>query len=257
MRILLTNDDGIHAPGLSALYQAIQPLGEVHVVAPASVQSATSHAVTFHKPVPTRREAVACKIIEQSFEGIAVDGRPADCVKLGLTFLVPGVDLVVSGMNSGANVGINTIYSGTVAAAREAAFIGVPAIAVSLHIGERGKTPWRKAAAHAANVIRRIISRPLERHTLLNVNIPILDNDAEPAGVRVVPVNTSAIVERYDITRDELGFTHYQAQDGFAFIHTAADSDVDALFQRYITVTPLHFDLTAHEQIKDWEKRLA
>ena len=130
MFILLTNDDGISAPGLVALYRELHSLGEVAVVAPESVQSATGHGITLNQPLLTRKVTV-----EDAFTGIAVDGRPADCVKLAVAQLLPRTpDLVVSGMNSGANTGINVVYSGTVAAAIEAAFLGLPAIAVSLHL---------------------------------------------------------------------------------------------------------------------------
>jgi len=256
MRILLTNDDGIHAPGIAALYRAVRTLGEVFVVAPADVQSATSHAVTFHKPVPTRRQVVTCKISEQSFVGIAVDGRPADCVKLGLMYLVPKpIDLVISGMNSGANVGINTIYSGTVAAAREAAFIGTPAIAVSCHIGDPKLVQWDKAAGYARQVIDSIVANPLAAHTLINLNIPILDC-GEPRGVRVVPVSTSPLSDNYAVTTDVDGCVRYQAAEDFSFHQTLADTDVHALYDRFITVTPMQYDLTAHGQVGPWQKKL-
>src|SRR4030095_6054463 len=130
MLILLTNDDGIQAPGIVAMYRELVKLGEVHVIAPETVQSATGHGITISAPLLTNRVTV-----ENAFTGIAVDGRPADCVKLAVSqFLPRQPDLVVSGMNSGANVGINVIYSGTIAAAVEAAFLGLPSIAVSLHL---------------------------------------------------------------------------------------------------------------------------
>src|SRR5947209_7337342 len=128
--ILLTNDDGIRAPGLVAMYREVIKLGEVHVVGPETVQSATGHGITLSTPLLTNRVTV-----EGVFTGVAVDGRPADRVKLAVAKILPRTpDLVVSGMNSGANVGINVIYSGTVAAAIEAAFLGLPAIAVSLYL---------------------------------------------------------------------------------------------------------------------------
>src|SRR3954467_37880 len=130
MLILLTNDDGIHAPGIVAMYRELVKLGEVHVVAPETVQSATGHGITISAPLLTNRVTV-----ENGFTGIAVDGRPADCVKLAVAKLLPGApDLGGGGLNAGANVGINVIYSGTVAAAIEAAFLGLPSIAVSLHL---------------------------------------------------------------------------------------------------------------------------
>src|SRR5438270_13119490 len=130
MLILLTNDDGIQAPGIVAMYRELTRLGEVHVIAPETVQSATGHGITVATPMLTNRITV-----ENTFTGIAVDGRPADCVKLAVAKLLPRQpDLVVSGINSGANTGINVIYSGTIAAAIEAAFLGLPAIATSLYL---------------------------------------------------------------------------------------------------------------------------
>ena len=127
MLILLTNDDGIHAPGLVAMYRELVKLGEVHVVAPETVQSASGHGITITAPLLTSPVTV-----ENAFTGIAVDGRPADCVKVAVAKLLPRQpDLVVSGINSGANTGINVVYSGTVAAAIEAAFLGLPSIAAT------------------------------------------------------------------------------------------------------------------------------
>lgn len=254
---MLTNDDGIHAPGIAALHRVIKHLGEVHVVAPATVQSATSHAITFHRPMAATHEVVTAEVDEHSFKGIAVDGRPADCVKLAVAELVPKpIDLVISGMNSGANVGINVIYSGTVAAAREAAFLGIPAIAVSLHMGPPDENDFDRGAAQVQPVLEAILAKPLEPHTLLTVNVPRTIVGSEPKGVRVVPISTSPMADRFLPREMEDGVTHYEAMDGFKFQHTPTDSDVDVLFQRYITVTPLHFDLTDHEAISQWEQRL-
>jgi 5'-nucleotidase len=256
MRILLTNDDGIAAPGLTALFRAIRDLGDVQVVAPATVQSAMSHAVTFHRPIATRKHVESAEG-EDLFDGIAVAGSPADCVKLALATLLPEpIDLVVSGMNSGANVGVNVIYSGTVAAAMEAAFLGVPAIAVSLHIGDWDNIQYPAAAAHARTVIDRILAGPVEPHTVLNVNVPILDH-GEPRGVRVVPISKSPLLDAYDHHEHDDGGRHYQARSSMTFHDMPANTDVEALFDRYITVTPLHFDLTRHDLLAGWEKFMA
>lgn len=257
MRILLTNDDGISAPGIAALYEATRHLGEVFVVAPSTVQSAMSHGVTFHRPILTRTQACRCPKGKPLFEGIAVDGRPADCVKLAISHLVPGpVDLVISGINSGANIGINVIYSGTVAAAMEAGFMGIPAIAVSLHIGHPHKTDWSRATDVSRRVIEQVLEHRLEKHSVLNVNIPILDDGAVPAGTRVVPVSTSPIVDQYHHEPRMGGDRLFTAAGGMKFHHTPADSDVDAIFKKYITITPLHFDLTKHEHLDAWSERL-
>ncbi|MFG0275278.1 MAG: 5'/3'-nucleotidase SurE, partial [Phycisphaerales bacterium] len=189
MRILLTNDDGIRAPGIRAMHDALidlegrhdGPLGDVFTVAPATVQSATSHGVTFHEPL-----MVAETRIHDAMRGVAVDGRPADCVKLALSNIWTErhgenarPDLVVSGMNAGANVGINVIYSGTVAAALEAAFLGVPSIAVSLHLG-RGRPRFDIAARWARAAIERVIEEGLPSpHECININIPRVQEPEE------------------------------------------------------------------------------
>lgn len=247
MRILLTNDDGIDAPGLAALREAIDDLGEVHVIAPADVESAVSHAVTFHRPMRvTRREL-------QGFTGLAVEGRPADCVKLAATELISQpIDLCISGMNAGANVGINVIYSGTVGAAMEAAFIGIPSIAVSLHIGNWNAIRWADAARHARRTVDRILAGPIQPHTVVNMNIPILDNGAEPVGVKAVPICTGAMVMEY-LKESHGEHRTYQVANSMTFDRIHPNTDVDALFAGYITLTPLHYDLTHRCQLEKWE----
>ena len=262
MRILITNDDGITAPGIMSLYEAAQGLGELHVVAPADVQSATGHGITFHRPVATRKHVVKKGDGTHGFDGYAVEGKPADCTKIAMFELVPKpIDLVLSGINSGANLGVNVIYSGTVAAAMEAAFMGIPSIAVSLHLGPKydvnGYTPqWDHASRIARKVIDQILLGPLEPHTMLNVNIPILEDGSEPLGLRVVPISTSAIVDQYKTSDHESGDRVFHPGGGLKFHHYSADNDVDVIFQRYVTVTPLHFDLTQHKLLQHWKKRL-
>src|SRR6516162_1960610 len=173
MLILLTNDDGIRHPGLVAMYRELTALGEVHVVAPETVQSATGHGITLTTPLLTDRVRV-----EDAFTGIAVDGRPADCVKLAVAKLLPRApDLVVSGINSGANVGINVIYSGTVAAAIEAAFLGLPAIAASLYLRKEIETDYRTAARRTIAVIRRILEAGLKGGQVVSINLPAVPAD--------------------------------------------------------------------------------
>lgn len=258
MRILITNDDGITAPGIMALYEAALGLGDLHVVAPADVQSATSHGITFHRPVATRKHVVKKGDGTHGFDGIAVEGKPADCTKLAMFELVPKpIDLVLSGINAGANIGINVIYSGTVAAAMEAAFMGIPSIALSLHLGKNfNDTRWDHAAKVARRVIDKILEGPLERHTMLNVNIPILDDGQEPVGTRVVPISTSAILDQYVGSDHDSGDRVFSSGHGLLFHHTPPDSDVDFLFRKYVTITPLHFDLTQYKLLTHWQKRL-
>jgi len=273
MRILLTNDDGITAPGIVALYSELRALGEVLTIAPLSAQSASGHGVTFALPLLTREVRVS-----PDMSGIGVEGRPADCVKLAITSLWPQrfggqPDLVVSGLNSGANVGINVLYSGTVAAAVEAAFLGIPAIACSLHLHKRrGQDPghpdvssaarYDVAARHARLVIERCLRRGIAGaigpHTLLNINIPVTESDGPCPPIRVVPMNLAAIRDAYDQRHSPAGQPYYWASGhGLDFLHTAEGSDAEAIFARSIAVTPLHFDMTDHTRLALWRERLA
>lgn len=261
MRILLTNDDGIRAPGIIALHNALKELGELVVIAPETVQSATSHGITYTKPLMTQRVDVT-----ETMSGIAVDGRPADCVKLAMRALweeqfgegsTP--DLTISGLNSGSNVGINIIYSGTVAAAIESAFLGVPAIAVSLHLKNRESICYNRAAEIARSVIDRVLQHKLEPHEVVNINVPACETpDMKMPEVKVVEMNAAGDLGFYDKRQCPYGRTYYwSAGDGMAFAHTAKGSDVEALKAGFATVTPLDYVLTNTKRMSLWNDRLA
>ena len=276
MRILLTNDDGIRAPGIVALHHALvvgggagtprigdHTIDTLFPVAPLTVQSATSHGVTFHEPLMVRPVAV-----NEHMHGIAVDARPADCVKLALTCLWPErfgagsrPDLVISGMNAGANCGINVIYSGTVAAALEAAFLGVPAIALSLQIGE-GEPDFDCGALHARRALQAVLAHgPLAPHTCLSINIPPCPRSDpkrdDPRPIRVCPMNTHGLNDGYERRVSPGGDVYYWAnRSGLDFRQTDPGSDVHELFTGAITVTPLKYDLTSHELLHLWQGEL-
>jgi 5'-nucleotidase len=252
MLILLTNDDGISAPGLVALYRELKEMGDVHVVAPASVQSAAGHGITLSSPLLTSRVTVA-----DTFTGTAVEGRPADCVKLAVSQLLPGPpDLVVSGMNSGANVGINVIYSGTVAAAIEAAFLGLPSLAVSLHLGSEAPNDYPRGARLAAQTIHQILEIGLKGGQVLSINIPNLKPEESPKGTRIVRQCTRPWTDTYERRRDPRGREYFWNSSVFTLGATDADTDVAALRDHYITVTPLQFDLTDRTLLKKWDGKL-
>ncbi|HEY7118765.1 MAG TPA: 5'/3'-nucleotidase SurE [Tepidisphaeraceae bacterium] len=252
MFILLTNDDGIRAPGLVALYRALAAAGhEIRVVAPETVQSATGHGITMSVPLLTSRVQV-----EDAFEGIAVDGRPADCVKLAINQLCRDrlPDLVLSGINSGTNVGINVIYSGTVAAAIEAGFLGLPAIAVSLYLRNDIETNYPRAAAYATKTIDRIMDASLQAGQIATINLPALRAGEEPAGVRVVRQCTRPWVDTYERRQDPKGRDYFWNTSVFRLGETENDTDVAALRDRYITITPLQYDLTDHGLLRQWQR---
>lgn len=257
MRILLTNDDGIGAPGLRALLLAARGLGEVHVVAPSKVRSACGHSVTFHRPLEAWPEAVLDDGDGELARGWAVSGTPADCVKVGLARLLDEpADLVLSGINAGCNIGVHTIYSGTVAAAREGAIAGVPAISVSLHIGHRDRIRWARASELAAEVLGRLAAGALPPGTLLNVNIPILDDGAEPRGVRVAPVSREPMVDVYEGDPGPDGRLELKVGRHVAFREMPPGTDAALLFDGYVTVSPLRFASTESDALTTWAERL-
>jgi len=252
MRILLTNDDGVYAPGLRALRAELLRLGEVTVVAPATEQSAAGHSITLLTPL----------VVQEVFDeqkkrlGWAVEGKPADCVKLALVQLLPErPDLIVSGLNAGSNAGINVIYSGTVAAAIEGAFFNLTSIAVSLEYTKPTQLDFPRAASYARKVIEQILERRPPAGTLFNVNIPSLE-EGPPRGVRVVPQGLVPYQERYDRRSDPRGRTYFWVTSEIKGAAHEPDTDVTGLGEQYITVTPLKFDLTHQpllEQMRRWD----
>jgi 5'-nucleotidase len=254
MRILLTNDDGIYAPGLRALRKELQKLGEVLVVAPATEQSAVGHSITLLTPLLVQ------EILDEdkSLLGWAVEGRPADCVKLALLELLPEPpDLIVSGLNAGSNAGINVLYSGTVAAAIEGAFFRCTSIAVSLEYTQP-KLDFPRAADLARRVIEQIVAHRPATGTLFNVNIPSLDK-GPIRGIRTLPQNIAPYVEKYDRRVDPRGRVYFWNSPVFSCPEPHPDTDVTALAESYITVTPLQFDLTHKEllqELGDWKWEL-
>ncbi len=236
MRILLVNDDGILAPGLAALRDAVADLGEVAVIAPDSPQSAVGRALTLHGPIVCEPVHVGGQ-----FWGIGVGGRPADCVKLAVRELMAEMpDLVLSGINAGANVGVNVYYSGTVAAAAEGALLGIPSIAFSLETGQ--EIDFALAAKHCRGVLDGLLALPIGRGDLINVNIPLL-KEGNPRGVKVVPQSTAAISESYH-RQDEGQRMIFRMTDYYEHGPQHAETDVTAMGEGYITVTPLHSDMT-------------
>ena len=249
MLILLTNDDGVRHPGLVAMYRELTSLGEVYVVAPETVQSATGHGITLATPLLTDRVTV-----DDTFTGTAVDGRPADCVKLAVAQLLPPPDLVISGINSGANVGINVIYSGTIAAAIEAAFLGLPSIALSLYLRKEVETDYKTAARRTIGVIRQILGVGLAKGQVASVNLPAVPSNEEPASIKVVRQCTRAWTDSYEKRTDPRGKDYYWNSTIFTLGDTEADTDVAALRDKYITITPLQFDLTQYESLRRWQQ---
>ncbi len=251
MRILISNDDGILAPGIAALRDAVADLGEIYVVAPDSPQSAAGHAITLTAPLAVRRVRVG------GFEGVSVDGRPADCVRLAIRSLLPArADLVLSGINAGANVGINVFYSGTVAAAAEAAMFKIPAVAFSASMAT-GEIDFARAARQCRWVLDNLLADGLAPGDLINVNIPAA-RPGWPVGVRVARQSTDELEDEY-VRSVADGIETYRLSDKYEFKPGQEDTDVAAMLKGYITVTPLHVDMTQHGRLASlnnapWQK---
>jgi 5'-nucleotidase len=241
MRYLLTNDDGIYARGLGALYQELSRDAECLIVAPEIEQSAVGHAITLLRPLMVRRAKR-----EGEFYGHAVLGTPADCVKLGIRELAGGpVDLVVSGINRGANVGINVLYSGTVSAATEAAILGVPAMAVSLDTHR--EADYTVAAKVARRLAAWMTNNGLGRGVALNVNVPALPED-RIRGFAVARQGRARLMESFERRVDPREHEYYWlAGETQLAADEEPDSDASALRRGLITITPIDYDLTCHE----------
>lgn len=248
MRVLITNDDGVHAPGLAALASRVAEIAEVVVVAPDRERSAVGHALTLHHPLR------AARIADNIY---AVDGTPTDCVNLGIHSLLSfRPDLVLSGINRGANVGDDVTYSGTVAAAMEATLMGIPAIAVSLVTKGAGEH-YEAAAAYAARLAQTVLEKGLPPDTFLNVNVP-----DQPAELIKVPLITCQGKRSYEGTIvdkvDPRGRSYYWIGTADLSFLDIPGSDYDAVSRGHVSITPLHIDLTNYasiETLRAWEVR--
>ena len=237
--VVLTNDDGIHAPGLAALEKALGELGDVYVVAPEREQSTCGHALTLHRPLRPHRLA------ERRF---AVNGTPADCVNLAVLGFLPAPPvLIVSGINHGANLGDDVTYSGTIAAAMEGTILGVPSIAVSLVDGGDFDVAGRVARL----IAMRVLVSGLPSRTLLNVNVPA----QPPLGIRLARLGNRVYLDKIVEQADPRGRSHYWIGGGDPQWDSLEGTDMGAVHEGFVSLTPLHLDLTNHRammQLDDW-----
>jgi len=251
MRIALTNDDGILAPGLLALKAALAPLGEAVAIAPDRPRSACGHAVTLHKPL-----RVASVALPDGSQGFSCNGTPSDCVGLALSGHVgPRPDLVISGINLGPNAGWDLTYSGTVAAAMEAAINGLPSFAISVDAFE--PVDFAPAADFAAYLAGAILARGLPRDTFLNVNVPAVP-PGELRGVSITCQGRTAYDGVIERRTDPRGRPYYWWTGDRSRQPADTGTDMAALREHKISVTPMKLDLTEHAFVSglgDWQLR--
>lgn len=242
--ILLTNDDGIYAGGILAAWQELRKVGQVEVVAPDAERSAVGHAITLLLPLRAK------EVVRRSARfGYAVNGMPADCVKLAVKAILPRApDLVVSGINLGANTGTNVIYSGTVSAATEARILGIPSIAVSL--ATFTNPDWTYAARFTRKLAQAVLSHGLPPKTLLNVNVPNIP-EAEIKGVAITRQGESRVEEQFEKRTDPRQQTYYWLDGTFRLMESAQDADAAMVSRGYVSVTPIQYDLTPYPALDD------
>ncbi|MBL0677117.1 5'/3'-nucleotidase SurE [Aeromonas dhakensis] len=237
MRILVSNDDGVHAEGIRALSEALATCGEVIVVAPDRNRSGASHSLTLEVPLRVTR------IAETGYH--AVKGTPTDCVHLAVNELVrPEPDMVVAGINHGANLGDDVIYSGTVAAATEGRHLGFPSLAISLV----GKTHFATAAHYAALLVKGMMVHPLPADQILNVNVPDLPLD-QIKGIRVTRLGNRHRAESVICTEDPRGQPIYWIGPPGSQQDAGEGTDFAAIEQGYVSITPLTIDMTAYSSL--------
>ena len=248
LNILISNDDGIDAPGIYALVQEMKKIGNVTVAAPDKQQSAVGHAITMNYPLRVKEFKKNGK-----FFGYAVQGTPADCVKLAVrAILKQEPDLVISGVNHGSNTAISIIYSGTVSAATEGTILGIPSIAVSLTT--YGPVDFRYAAQFTRKLAMLVRRHGLPPGTLLNVNIPPL-KEKYIKGVLVTRQGKAVWNDTFDHRRDPNNREYYWLTGGLEDIDKDLDFDEAAVRNNYISVTPIHYDLTDYKMfdvMKKW-----
>ncbi|MCW5862946.1 MAG: 5'/3'-nucleotidase SurE [Anaerolineae bacterium] len=252
MHILVTNDDGVHAPGLAALVDAMKPLGRVTILAPDHNWSGGGHVKTLHRPLRVLETTLA-----DGTPALASDGAPSDCVALALLGRVAEkIDLVVSGINTYGNLGHDVTYSGTVTAAMEAVIAGVPGFAFSLAADDMTRErDYVTAATYAQRIVAAAIAQGLTRDLLLNVNVPALPA-ADIHGVRVTRLGLRVYRDRLDARRDPRGVPYYWIGGDYPTGVPDPGTDFEALRDGYVSVTPLQLDLTCHstaERLAAWE----
>lgn len=254
--ILVSNDDGIEAPGLQKLVEELKTFANVYVSAPHRQQSAVGHSITIFYPL---RAAEHYK--NNEFFGWSVEGTPADAVKLAVIFFFKDIkfDLVVSGINHGSNTAINIIYSGTVSAATEGSILGIPAIAISLTTYE--KSDFAAPAGLASRIVKQILESDelnQNKHTLLNINIPNIPEN-EIKGIKITKQGESYWDDTIEVRADPNGRDYYWLTGKMVIKDDSTDFDIAAVKDNYVSITPLRYDLTdyrTYEEIKNWKLKL-
>jgi 5'-nucleotidase len=251
LNILISNDDGVYSNGIYELAKRMSRLGKVSVVAPDREQSAIGHAITMHQPLRCSK----VKLHELDIDAWSVNGTPADCIKLGVeTLLGTRPDLIISGINNGENLGTDVIYSGTVSAAIEGSIFNIPSIAISYE--KRGETDFTLAAEAAVNMIEEVLKFATGTNILLNINIPEIENINELKGVKIGKLGVKKYRNNFEERKDPRGNSYYWLAGELIENEIGEDTDIYAVRNGYISMTPLKVDLTDYDdmaRLKEWK----
>lgn len=249
MKVLIANDDGINSRGVYALAKELTKEHEVIVVAPREERSASSHSITLFKPISIKEE----KLNGLDCKAYSISGTPADCVRIGLDRLAKDVDIVISGINRGINLGTDVIYSGTVSAAMEAAIYDLPSIAISKEVDwDRNDEDYTIAAEYAAHILKVAEEKYLRPNVVLNINIPNKPKN-EIKGTKVCPIGKNTYTHEYIKIEGEEYPETYRIS-GVRNQREESFDDISYVEKGYITLTPLHYDLTNFKLLKEAEE---
>jgi 5'-nucleotidase len=252
LKVLISNDDGIHANGIQTLAEKLAQNYEVYVVAPDRERSATGHALTLHKPIHIEELELRFPVAK----AYSISGTPSDCVKLALNALLDvKIDLVVSGINHGPNLGSDVIYSGTVSAALEGAIHGIPSIAVSLVNGSEKSADFHHGADFISNFIPKAMQMGIPAKSILNINIPAVSLH-EFAGVKIAELGTRMYTDSYERRVDPRGRIYYWLAGEVIEAGESPESDVDAIRNNMVSVSPVHYNLTNYNALTLLKEKL-
>ncbi|MGF7057050.1 5'/3'-nucleotidase SurE [Brassicibacter mesophilus] len=249
MNILITNDDGINAIGIRRLAEKLKILGNITVIAPDRERSATGHAITMHQPLRVEK-------IDTYSDGVfawSISGTPSDCIKIGIeSILSDKPDIIVSGINNGPNLGTDVIYSGTVSAAIEGAIHGIPSIALSV-AGRKGEINYDAAVKYSSELVKLTIKHCKDKNLILNINVPSISEESIK-GIRLTELGIRKYSNTFIKREDPLGKNYYWLAGNLIEIQNNDQSDVKAIENGFISITPLHYDLTDYRILEELNK---
>ena len=243
-KILITNDDGISSKGIYALWEAMQDVGDTFIAAPSNEKSASSHSLTLSNPLRVSKIER-----EHGFKGWSISGTPVDCVKLAIrNLMVDRPDVLISGINHGANLGSNIMYSGTVSAAAEGMIMEIPSIAISLASYQTDN--YDMAKKFAKKIVKKVIANDIPKDTLLNVNVPYC-NEKEIKGVRVTRQGSQYFVDQFEERVDPRNGNYFWIKGKMIDEDKSIDFDGAAIKENYVSITPIHYRLTNESFLND------